>query len=211
MPEKHMTPYLIDGRLADLRYEPQNFSDLFATVGQQVWDFMRRYDNVIRMETATFLERAAVEPLGPCLLDEFGAEINQDRHRQMIGHMARQVMEAIGYEVDRSSLRLTRLNMFTTATAYRRRGLARDRGMQITREQREKWASETANSDFNIWLNGRVRRADGTLDIEALYTTAKEFGVAHEYRHLNPGQQRMNIGSRLRSVVPPETYRPKSA
>lgn len=201
-----MVPALIDGRLADLRYDPQNFSDLFATVGQQLWEFMRRYDNVIRMETATFLERAAVEPLGPFLLDEFGGEINQDRHRQMIGHMARQVMEALGYEVDRSSLRLTRPNMFTTATAYRRRGAARDRGMQITREQRERWAAETANSAFNRWLNGRVRRADGSLDLEALYATAKEFGVTQEYRHLNAGQQRMNLGSRLRNVVPPEIY-----
>ena len=206
-----MPPALIDGRLADLRYDAQNFSDLFAAVGQQVWEFMRRYDNVVRMETATFLERAAVEPLGPHLLDEFGAEINQDRQRQMIGHMARQVMEALGYEIDRSSLRLTRPNMFTTATAYRRKGLARDRAMQITREQREKWASDTANSDFNIWLNGRVRRADGTLDVEALYATAKEFGVTQEYRQLNPGQQRMNIGSRLRGVVPPETYQSQNA
>ena len=136
---------LTDSRVSGLRYDPQNFSDLYKGGGDGIWDFMRRYDNVIRMETATFLDRAAVEPLGPFLLEEFGADVNQDRYRQMIGHMARQIMEKLGYELDRSSLRLTRLNMFTTASPYRRRGEDRDRSMKITREQREAWAAKTAN------------------------------------------------------------------
>jgi hypothetical protein len=49
------------------------------------------------METATFLERATVEPLAPGLLMEFGPDVGEDRIKQMIGHMARQFMEAIGY------------------------------------------------------------------------------------------------------------------
>lgn len=197
---------LIDSRVSDLHYDPQNFSDLYKAVGQTIWDFMRRYDNIIRMETATFLDRAAVEPLGPYLLEEFGDDVNQDRYRQMIGHMARQIMEALGYELDRTSLRLTRINMFTTAAAYRPEGEAKDRGMKITREQREAWATKTANSAFNVWLNNIVRKSDGTLDLDALYALARKYDVMHEYRHLNPGQQRMNIGSRLRAKVPPEIY-----
>jgi hypothetical protein len=199
---------LIDSRVSDLRYDPQNFSDLYQAVGPQLWDFMRRYDNVIRMETATFLDRAAVEPLGPYLLEEFGADVNQDRYRQMTGHMARQVMEALGYELDRSSLRLTRMNMFTTASAYKQRGDTKDRGMKITREQREAWAAKTASSPFNRWLDQQVREPSASMDLDALYKVAREHGVNQEYRHLNPGQQRMIVGSRLRAVVPTEAYAP---
>lgn len=197
---------LIDSRVSDLRYDPQNFSDLYKTIGPAIWDFLRRYDNIIRMETATFLDRAAVEPLGPYLLEEFGEDVNQDRYRQMIGHMARQIMEALGYELERTSLRLTRINMFTTAAAYKPLGEIKDRGMKITREQREAWAAKTANSKFNVWLNQRVQKADKTLDLDALYAVAKEFKIEQEYRHLNPGQQRMIIGSKLRAMVPQELY-----
>jgi hypothetical protein len=197
---------LIDARVGDLRYDPQNFSDLYKAVGPPTWDFMRRNDNVIRMETATFLDRAAVEPLGPFLLEEFGADVNQERYRQMIGHMARQIMEALGYEVDRPSLRLTRINMFSTAAGYRPKGDGRDRGMKITREQREAWAAKTANSAFNVWMDGQVKNADGSLNLDALYELARKYKIEQEYRHLNPGQQRMNIGSRLRARVPPEDY-----
>src|ERR1700691_4652008 len=98
------TQYRTDIRLTYFRYDPQNFVDLYKAVGIAIWDFMRRTDNVIRMETATFLDRAAVEPLGPFLLEEFGPDVNQERYRQMIGHMARQIMMALGYELDRSSL-----------------------------------------------------------------------------------------------------------
>lgn len=196
---------MIDGRVSDLSYDPQNFSDLYKAVGAPIWDFMRRYDNVIRMETATFLDRAAVEPLGPYLLEEFGNDVNQDRIRQMIGHMARQIMEALGYELERPSLRLTRINMFTTAAGYKSQDDDKSRGMKITREQRDAWAAKTAGSDFNRWLDGLVK-ANGRLDLEGMYGVARQYGISHEYRHLNPGQQRMIIGSKLRAVVPAEDY-----
>ena len=76
--------------LTNLEYQPQNFRDLYETdIGQEIWRFMKRRENVVRMETASFLHRAAVEPLAPRLLMEFGLEIGEDRFKQMIGHMAR--------------------------------------------------------------------------------------------------------------------------
>jgi hypothetical protein len=59
------------------------------------------------METATWLERAAVEPLASGLVAEFGDSVRDDRTKQMIGHMTKQIMAALGYEIDRSSLRIT--------------------------------------------------------------------------------------------------------
>jgi len=196
----------INSRVAGLVYDPANFRDLYEAIGSLIWEFMRRSETVIRMETATFLDRAAVEPLGPSLLEEFGDAVNEDRTRQMIGHMARQVMAALGYELDRPSLRLTRVNMFTTAAGYRREGETAVRGMVITREQRDAWAAKTAKSPFNTWLNAQVRDAEGKLDEDKLYAVARIHGVTEEYRKLNKGQQRMNIGARLRAKIDPTVY-----
>lgn len=194
------TPNIPD--LENLAYQAQNFSDLYDTdLGRDIWDFMKDPENLIRMQTATFLERAAVEPLGPGLLLRYGPDIAQDRLKQMIGHMARQIMLAMGYELDTKGLRITRPSVFTTATRYRLRDQARDRTMKVTAEQREAWMKKTANSPFNRWLDGRVKRKDGTLDLNALYKVAEEHGISQRYDDLNPGQQRMNIGNRLRKKV----------
>ena len=193
--------------LTSLAYQAQNFSDLYDTdLGRDIWDFMKDHDNLIRMQTATFLERAAVEPLGPGLLLRYGPDIAQDRLKQMIGHMARQIMLAMGYELDTKGLRITRPSVFTTATRYRRPDQARDRTMTVTAEQREAWMRNTASSPFNRWLDSRVKREDGTLDLDALYKVAEEHGIRQRYNHLNPGQQRMNIGNRLRKKVDPSEY-----
>lgn len=192
--------------LSALEYEPQNFRDLAETdLGEAIWAFLKRPDNLIRMETATLLERAAVEPLATGLVAEFGDQVRDDRTKQMIGHMTRQIMEALGYELDRTGLRITRASLFTSGATYGRpdRG---ERPMKITREQREAWVKNTANSPFNAWLDGQVKRPDGTLDLERLYEVAKRYGIDRRYDNLNPGQQRMNIGVMLRARVPQEEY-----
>ncbi|GAA4247024.1 hypothetical protein GBZ26_05810 [Azospirillum formosense] len=190
-------------------YDPQNFRDLYETpVGQELWRFLNEPDNIIRMETAIYLERAPVEPLGPGLVAHFGEEISDDRCKQMIGHMVRQIVGTRGYTVDRSGLRITRLNLFTSGTRYKSRSpddTPDDTGkMHITREQREAWLRKTADSPFNRWLNTRVRNPDGSLNLDKLYDVARERGVPEpeRYGHLNPGQQRMILGSMLRPKVP---------
>ena len=108
--------------LTNLEYDPRNFSDLYHTkLGREIWRFMRRSDNVVRMVTASFLRRPAVEPLSPGLLEEFGPAVSEDRLKQMIGHMARQVMEAVGYRIEqpRKSVRITRENLFSSGARYR--------------------------------------------------------------------------------------------
>jgi hypothetical protein len=193
--------------LTGLDYHAQNFRDLFETdLGQAIWAFMKRPDNLVRMETATYLDRAAVEPLAPGLLRMFGPEIAEDRLKQMIGHMARQIMEEMGFELDRSGLRITRESMFTTATRYKEPSGPRDRSMRITQEQRRAWMEKTAASPFNLWLDARVKNPDGSLDLDRLYKVASSYSIKNDYRHLNPGQQRMTIGIMLRKKVPPSEY-----
>ena len=194
--------------LTGLDYDAQNFRDLFESdLGQAIWAFMNRPDNLVRMATATYLDRAAVEPLAPGLLRTFGPEIAEDRLKQMIGHMARQIMEAMDFELDRTGLRITRESMFTTAARYKEPSGTRDRSMRITQEQRRAWMEKTAASPFNLWLDARVKNSDGSLDLERLYKVASSYGINGDYRHLNPGQQRMTIGIMLRKKVPSSEYR----
>jgi hypothetical protein len=193
--------------LTGLDYDAQNFRDLSETeLGQAIWAFMKRPDNLVRMATATYLDRAAVEPLAPGLLRMFGPEIAEDRLKQMIGHMARQIMEAMGLELDRTGVRITRESMFTTAARYKEPSGTRDRSMRITQEQRRAWMEKTAASPFNLWLDARVKNSDGSLDLERLYKVASSYGITNDYRHLNPGQQRMTIGIVLRKKVPSSEY-----
>lgn len=79
--------------------------------------------------------------------------------------------------------------------------------MHVTKEQRDAWSENTRNSPFNLWLRERATDSTGVLDLDRLRDVASEYGIdASKYAHLNPGQQRMNIGNRLRAVVPEHLY-----
>lgn len=199
-----MLPYT-DFDLTKFRYEPQNFQELYMSeLGKAVVEFMTHPVNVLRMQVATDLERVAVEPLGKWLALEFGEEAADDRFKQFVGHIARQVMEHIGYQHDRKSLQITRPNLFASGSGYRKQAKPAG-GMRITSEQRKAWLQKTANGPFNVWLDKQVK-VDGNLDLERLYAVAAQYGITKRYDHLNPGQQRMNIGVALRKIVPKEVY-----
>jgi hypothetical protein len=190
--------------LRSLDYDPQQFRNIFETdYGQAIWRFLIRPDNVIRMLTATYFDRAAVEPLGEGLLAEFGMYVTEDRVKQYIGHAVRRIMEACRCQLDRQGMRITRLNMFTSGSRYKSDD---DGKMVISAESRRKWMEKTANSPFNRWLDPQVKNADGTLNLEKLYTVARRWGIEDRYDHLNPGHARMNIGVKLRAVVPRTEY-----
>lgn len=80
--------------------------------------------------------------------------------------------------------------------------------MRITEDQRKAWQRNTADSPFNIWLNAQVTAPDGGLDLARLHYLARQYGIDKEqtFAHLNPGQQRMNIGNMLRARVPRTLY-----
>jgi hypothetical protein len=189
-------------------YVPGNFIlSAREPVGEALWEFLKRPETVVRMHTATDLERAAVEPLSAGLVAEFGPEIGEDRTKQMIGHMVRQIMEATGYELDRHGLRIARNGLFTSGARYRRVGESKGRRTErITPEHRRAWAERTAKSPFNRWLDQQVCGEDGSLDLEKLYEVAREYGIEERYDGLKPGQQRMHIGAMLRTRVPSEVY-----
>jgi hypothetical protein len=71
--------------------------------------------------------------------------------------------------------------------------------VKISAEQRQFWEENTKNDEFNTWFNPQIQDASGKLDLEKMYEVARRFGILKRYDHLNPGQQRMIIGSQLRT------------
>lgn len=101
-------------------YEPSRFASTYETQnGIEIWSFLNQPENIVRMETATYLARPAAEALSPQLVERFGESIAEDRIKQMTGHMIRQILESRGYRVDRSNVRINRDgNIFSSATRY---------------------------------------------------------------------------------------------
>lgn len=101
-----------------------SFSDLAGgEFGRRLWDFMNERETVVRMETATYLSRPALEGVQPALIERFGSEVNNennDRIKQMLGKMARQVMEHNGYQLDQMGVRLRRSELFLSAARYKK-------------------------------------------------------------------------------------------
>src|SRR3954467_3112676 len=75
-------------------YNPEKFASLYASeLGQRIWSFLIRPENVARLETAPELGKPAVEGIEEQLLAEFREEVLADRVKQMVGHMVRQILE----------------------------------------------------------------------------------------------------------------------
>jgi hypothetical protein len=191
----------VDGPLQGLAYDPNNFR-LFARMvfGQALWHFLKRPDNLIRMQTATYIKRPAVEPLSPGLLAEFGSELAEDRIKQMIGHMVGQIMDAMGYELDAVGLRITKPGLFSTGARYRPVGT--DDGETVTRmtpKKRQEWVRRNSGDRFNRWLDAEVRREDGSLDEEKLQAIAERYAIDEGPIEVGANYRRLNIGTLLRA------------
>lgn len=101
-------------------FDPGVFSSEFNTqLGMRLWDFFNEPENIIRMETATKLQRPAIEGLEEELLQRFGEDILVDRVKQMMGRMAKQVMEHKGYVIDQQNVKITSGAPFSRATRYK--------------------------------------------------------------------------------------------
>lgn len=92
-----------------------------SSLGQALWAFLNEAETRLRLRTASDLGRPALEAVEEPLLERFGIEVLDDRVKQMIGHMTRQVMEQEGYVVDAQNVRMTGGAPFSRATRYRRR------------------------------------------------------------------------------------------
>lgn len=77
--------------------------------------------------------------------------------------------------------------------------------MNISKESRELWEQNSSKRPFLIWMQERVK-INGLVDLDALYTLAKEYGITKTYDSGNAGQKFMWISKALESRVPPHVY-----
>ena len=112
----------------NMEYKPSAaLKSISATVeAQKLWGYLCSPESLIRMETATFLRKPALEPVAPYLREEFGffrSEVTDkasyDNFKKLAGSMARQVMEAMGYEHERDGVHI-RGEVFKTASRYKK-------------------------------------------------------------------------------------------
>ena len=102
-------------------FDAGTFLDMAETeTGKALWIFLNDRDMFIRLETATFLGRPALEGVQPQLIAIFGDGIRGDRWKQMMGRMVRQVMERHGYSLDQTGVRIRVGDLFTTAARYKK-------------------------------------------------------------------------------------------
>ena len=101
-------------------FDSGSFSDIANTpMGKKLWELLNSEDSRIRLETATYLGKPALEGLQLQLLAAFGDEIRLDRWKQATGRMTKQVMEERGYSFVRSGMKVKVKDLFTTAALYR--------------------------------------------------------------------------------------------
>lgn len=103
-----------------MKYDAGRYSSTFVNEGgKEIWEFLVKPENIIRMETATYLSRPAIEPLSPILLQCFGDHARRDRIKQMMGHMVRQIMESRGYILQQGNVKISSTNsIFSKASRY---------------------------------------------------------------------------------------------
>lgn len=103
-----------------LIYSPEKFASLYASdLGQRIWTFLIRPENIARLETASELGKPAVEGIEEQLLEVFREDVLADRVKQMVGHMVRQILEQRDWVLDQSDVKVQSVP-FSKAARYRR-------------------------------------------------------------------------------------------
>ncbi|MDH5679968.1 MAG: hypothetical protein OEZ36_00155 [Spirochaetota bacterium] len=106
-------------------YNPERFIREFQTdLGQKLWLFLNTEEIVIRLKTASDLKRPAAESIETSLIDKFKDhaqynDLSNNRYKQMIGNMIRQVLEAKGYKHDKYGVKIRNGKLFSTASRYK--------------------------------------------------------------------------------------------
>lgn len=192
--------------LGTLTYDAQQFSRVFKTpLGRSLWAMLTRPDIVIRCETAAMLGRSPVEVLSPLLIWTYGADALDMQVKQMIGHMLRQIMDALGYAATATERRIPGAGVFATGARYVADG-AGTVSTSMRASDREAWALRAPTCPFTAWLHRETQDSQGAICLQRLGQLAARFNIDQHFPALSPAQQRMAIGTLLRARVPPDLY-----
>jgi len=104
-----------------LRYNPETFANVYETdLGQALWSYLNEDSTIDTMKTAARIRKTPVELIEESLLARFeGHRLElDDRVKQMVGHMIKQVMAAHGYVIDQQNVKIPK-GFFSRGTRYR--------------------------------------------------------------------------------------------
>lgn len=103
-------------------YDSKTFRSLAETdFGQKLWEFLNEHDNIIRMQTASYLRKPALAAIDELLKDRFGEKIQEDRAKQMCGNMVCQVMKRNGYVLEKTGVLVySGAGLFKSAARYKK-------------------------------------------------------------------------------------------
>lgn len=109
-----------NSQAAEAQFVPaKSFVGMAKTeAAQNLWQFLNEKETVLRMKVGSYLGHPAIEAIQPELAQRFGSDFEDDRFKQLCGQMARQVMEANGYQLDRNGVRLRKRELFTSGSRY---------------------------------------------------------------------------------------------
>jgi len=102
-------------------YDAGPFTDVAIVWGEQVWAFLNEPSNIVSMTNASDNGIPAPESIASTLFDRFGEGIRQDRVKQFIGFLIRQVMERNGYQHTSYGHPTQDNPVFVKASVYSRR------------------------------------------------------------------------------------------
>ena len=164
-----------------------------SPLGQGLWTFLNEPETRLRLCTASDLVRPALEAVEEPLLERFGADVLEDRVKQMIGHMTRQVMEQEGYVVDAQNVKMTGGAPFSRATRYRRRDAmtfhawmlnSDSRSLALTANKTGDGLPGAGTDDWHYWksFEGPLRACIG-LGLTDIARARADIESKGHYRH----------------------------
>jgi hypothetical protein len=104
-----------------MQYDPGSFATTFETpVGKLLLTKLCSDEYIAAMETATRLRHPAVTGIADLLLRDFRDAVLEDRVKQMIGHMVKQIMDVRGYEIAQQKVKIEGIP-FYAGTRYKAR------------------------------------------------------------------------------------------
>jgi hypothetical protein len=117
---------MIKGKKINIDYSPDmygagSFKDVAGSgLGGRIMKFLLQPENIIRMETASELNRPALEAVASRLHREFGEAVEGDRVKQFVGHFTRQLLEHRGFSLVNQNSKVRSGGLFGKASKYSR-------------------------------------------------------------------------------------------
>jgi hypothetical protein len=113
----------------NFEFVTKTFGDLYKTEqGQKIWKFLNDPISIARMQAVSDVGKPALLGVESLLIDNFQIQDREsvsekdkaqfDRLKQMLGAMARQVMEANGYKLHSNNVKVPNSQVFFSASRY---------------------------------------------------------------------------------------------